>query len=424
VPRGDDSTPVRVAFFGNVANSLFDIVRALRDVDGLDAHLYVSTTDSPRPEDADPSLLQRYPDWLHAGDWITPVSLLAPWRAPVTRALSGYDLVVVSGPGPVFAQWTARPWCWFVSGADLTVKPFPITFWSRYPNLRHRLGEVVAGFWQRRAARRPTEMWLQPFAPMTGAATRLKVPPAAISPRYFPLMVDVDEFDPERPLERPDDPTVRRMVDADFSVFHPSRIVIRNTEAMRRTGQLKANDVLIRGFAEFVRRGEVARPLLVIPDVEMSPDLDLAKALVEELDIAPFVEWGPPPPPEGFPRHDLLDFYSVADVVADDFGVGWFGYVALEGLAMAKPVVTHVDGVVMDVLYDDPHPFCTAQTPGEVADRLSELAGDPDERAVIGRRGRDWVVSHHAPPAVRARYVDAFRELLENLAPGAQRAVS
>lgn len=409
VPLADRSGVVSVAFFGNVANTLFDIALALRDEPDLDAHLYVAATDTARPEDADPSVAGA--DWIHHGDWITPTSLLAPWRAPITEELARHDLVVVSGPGPIFGQWTGRPWCWWVSGGDLTVKPFPFTFWHRYPDLRHRLGEVVAGAWQRRAARRADQVWIQPFSPMTEAADRLRVPSQSISNEYFPLVIDVDAFRPDRPIGRPDDPTVRRMLAADLTVFHPSRLVMSDTPELRRTGQLKANDVLIEGFARFACSGVVETPLLVMPDSTMSADLEAAKRMVVDLGIEDFVLWATPPRPEGFPRHDLLDLYTAADVVADDFGIGWFGYVALEGLASGKPVVTHVDDAVMQILYDTPHPFCEAATPAAVARQLELLATDPAARATIARHGRDWVVANHSEARTRSRYVDTIRSV-------------
>ena len=417
VQRAEDRLPV--AMFGNVANALFDIAEALRSDSGMDVHLYVSSTDTARPEDADPAVAGA--DWIHYGDWITPTALLAPWRAPITRELSRHDLVIVSGVGPVFAQWCRRPYCWFVSGGDLTVKPFPLTFWSHYPNLRHRLGEIVVGFWQRRAARRATEVWIQPFAPMVDAARRLRIPKETISPQYFPLVIDVDEFRPDRTFGHPEDPVVRRMIEADLAVLHPSRLIMRDTPKNRRTGQLKANDVLIRGFARFVESETVERCVLAMPDSPMSPDLEEAKRLVVELGIVDNVLWAPPPRPEGFSRRDLLDLYTAADVVAVDFGIGWFGYVALEGLAVGVPVVTRIDHSVVDGLYEVPPPFCSAST---VVDVDRQLRASPPILSLgpeLGRRGREWVAANHSKEQAGVRYVQAIRAVIERRGVRVQR---
>ena len=407
---------VRIGLFGNVANALFELARELRSIEGFDVHLFVPDRDVYRPEHSDPSLLDGYPPWIHGGPWITPRSVLAPWRSPIVAELSQFDLLIVSGPGPLYAQFASTPWCWFVTGADLTVKPFPLTFWRRYPTWTHRAGELVGGVWQRRAARRADELWIQPFAPMVDAVRRLGIADDRVSHRYFPLVVDTDLFTPDHQLVAPDDPAVVAMAEADFCVLHPSRLVIEASEPLRRTGQWKANDVLLRGFAQLVRRQVVDRPLLVMPLLS-GGDVDLARRIIAEEGIDDFVHWAVPPQPEGYPRHRLVDLYSVADVVADDFGAGWFGYVALEGAAMARPVVTHLDARAMAELYPDGHPFCEAADPVAVADRLEELAGDPAQRARIGEEGRRWILRHHTPEALRQRYRDGVGDAVSRLCP-------
>jgi len=411
------SKPLRIALFGNVANALYELGLALQAVPDIDAHLYVSTQDAPasRPENVDPELQGHLPAWVHDGNWITAATVVAPWRAAITRELHTYDLVLVSGPGPIFAQWARRPWCWYVTGADLTVKPFPITFRSWYSTWGHRAGELVGGMWQRRAARRVDRMWIQPFAPMIDAARRLRVPSSALSDRFPPLVVDTDLFRPDREVSSPDDPVLRRMLDADFTVFHPSRLVIHDEPRLRRTGQWKGNDVLVRGFARLVASGRVERPLLVMPDSTLSRDLDEVKALVDDLGIGEQVLWAPPPAADGFPRQAMVDLYLASDVVADEFGVGWYGYVTLEALAVGRPVVSYVDAAVMARLYPDGHPIVSARTESEVAEALVALALDGQRRRDLGTRGRTWVVDHHSPGRVRGRYVDGVRELVSEL---------
>ena len=208
------------------------------------------------------------------------------------------------------------------------------------------------------------------------------------------------------------------MVAADLAVLHPSRLVFNADERLRRTGQWKANDVLIRGFAQMVATGEVADPLLVMPDMGFSRDRAAAKALVDELGISEQVLWARPPHADAFPRHLLFDLYLAADVVGADFGVGWFGYVALEGLAAGKPVLNHLDVPAMAQLYPDGNPICEAATPDEVCAWLLALWRDPAQRARMGAEGRRWVVAHHSPDAAGARYVDALTEVVAELTAG------
>jgi glycosyltransferase involved in cell wall biosynthesis len=126
------------------------------------------------------------------------------------------------------------------------------------------------------------------------------------------------------------------------------------------------------------------------------------------------VLWLEPPRPEGFTRHELVQLYRVSDVVADDFGIGWFGAVALEGLATERPVVTYIDDAVMSTLYPW-HPMVSARTAADVADRLTELARDPELRREIGTEGRRWVEAFHSHDKAGEIYVSQILALAGRL---------
>ena len=402
---------LRAAFLGNVANTHFRCATALLER-GIDAHVFVSRSDAAgsRPENDEPALAAGYPEWIHEGDWITPQSLLAPWRAPITRRLAEFDVVVASGPGPIFAQFAGPPWAFYVTGGDLTVKPFPLTFWRWYPNLPHRAAELVAGAWQRRAARRADRVWMQEFEPTVDAANRLGVPTDARSPLHFPIVIDVAAFGPasgDRAAERWADDAVG---ESDFAVFHPSRLVMDATPDLVRTGQWKGNDVLLRGFARFVRDTGATDARLVLPDRAHSRDVESAKSLVRSLGIEEQVRWLVPPDGTSFDQAHMRALYRRSDIVADEFGVGWFGYVTLEGLASGRPVLCHLDERVMATMYPE-HPILDAADESHVARLLSELHADPERRRALGAAGRRWVGEHHSADAAAAVYVEAIAEL-------------
>ncbi len=408
---GPQGSALRVGFFGNVANTHFRCAAALRKR-GIDAHVFVSSRDAPgsRPENDEPALAGQYADWIHDGDWITPRSILAPWRAPITCRLAQFDVVVASGPGPVFAQFAGRPWAFYVTGGDLTVKPFPLTFWRWYPNIPHRAAELVAGAWQRRAARRADRLWMQAFDPTVDAADRLGVPAPVRAAFHLPIVIDTSAFD--------DNPEDRSAVDwaadavgaSEFVVFHPSRLVMQATPELVRTGQWKGNDVLIRGFARFVRSSGATDARLVLPDRAHSRDVESAKELVRSLGIDEQVRWLVPPGGTSFDQVHMRALYQRADVVADEFGVGWFGYVTLEGLASGRPVLCHVDEGVMARMYPE-HPILDAVDEAGVARLLIELHSDPDRRRALGASGRSWVAEHHSADTAAAVYVEAITDL-------------
>lgn len=413
-------TRTRVALFGNVANNLLAARAAIAANPAFEADLFVDSRDHPatRPESEDARLAEA-PHWLHRGPWVTPSTMLAPWRTELTRRLATYDVVIVSGAGPMYAQFTGRPWCFYPTGGDLTQMPFFWRFLDLYPGWRRKLGFAMTGLWQRRAVRRAQVIWTSPFRPLELALGRLGIPTEKIGRTYVPVLIDTERFKP-RPVTAGSSAAQLRS-ESDFIVFHPSRLMIDDRPKQVETGNWKNNDALIRGFARFVQSQLTDTPLLVMPEREASPDLRRAKQLIDELGIGESVRWITSGRPEGFTRDELGEFYAAADVVGDNFGVGWFGGVTLEGMAFAKPVLGAVDDRAMTALYPH-HPIQRAGDEDEVFARLSELAGDRDHLIRVGSESRRWVERFHSIDLAGDIWTRALEEALSTRTPRSGRA--
>ena len=407
-----------IVFCGNVANTHFAVVAALRNA-GHDAHLLVGRDDplSWRPETDDPNLAGRYPSWIHEARWYNARDAVVPWRAPIVHKLREFDVVIASGSTPAFAQFAGRPWCFFATGGDITVRPFPWTFRHRRGLPPAQLGHGVLSAWQRRALRRADQLWLQPFQPFRDAVKRLGLDTHKIANAYFPLIIDTDTFQRDPSARFSNAPWVRSVVDrSDFIVFHPTRLVFDDSPAMRRSGQWKGSATLFEGFARFVVERRAGHPMLVLPNRRESEGVSEAKARISELGIGDYVHWAEPPRPAGFTRHELVDLYSVADVAVDEFGAGWFGFVSLEAMSCSVPVISHIDKQAIKQLYGDDWMWQTASNADELAGRLFDLAEDPSRRVELGAGCRRWIERHHAPAAAHGHYVDAVMSCVDLLA--------
>jgi glycosyltransferase involved in cell wall biosynthesis len=224
-------------------------------------------------------------------------------------------------------------------------------------------------------------------------------------------MIDAELFRPDPAARESSDPMIRNLVDNHgFILFHPSRIMTNTAPRFVETGQWKGNDKLIRGFAQFAAQNADARPALVLIDRGISPDGEAAKRLVIDLGIERQVIWLRGPHPHGFDRVELLPLYSIADVVADEFGVGWFGSVVVEGLSMEKPVLCYLDESVMKQLYPW-HPILAPGSADEIAACLTTLWRRPEERQRLGQRGREWVVEFHSTQRAGSQYVKQVQQI-------------
>ena len=410
------STPRRIAFYGNTCNNFFAIARAVRAASDIDAHLFIDDNADwmQFPESEDPSLRDNYPHWIHKGPYHTMTTRFWPGKSPLVKELERFDVVMVSGGGVRLAPFVDKRFIFYVTGWDLTMSPFPLKFIRLPPNELHRkAAALLGGFWQRRGIKAIDEIWTQPFMPFRTAAERLGIEKSRLLPNYFPIMIDTDVYKEDPSARTSDNPHVRRMLDGhDFVIFHPSRMMLNKAPQFVDAGNWKGNDTLIRGYAKFVAANPDAKPALVLIDHAYSPDLAEAKALVSRLGIEKHVVWLKGPKDRGFDRIDLIPFYSVADVVADEFGIGWFGSVVVEGLSMGKPTLCTLDEEVMKQLYPW-HPILSPRNDDEVATMLGRLYREKDERLAIGAKGRAWAVEFHSIANAAARYVRQIQSACE-----------
>lgn len=413
----DPAPKVRIAFFGNVANNFYQLAKALRRWPDMDAHLYLDAGDASQnsPENDDPELGKKYPDWIHRVPRARLDEKLLPWRRKLVREFARYDIVVVSGGGPMFANYSGRPVVFFATGGDITMAPFPTEFSFLHHGLVAKLKCYWFGNLQKRGIRRCSHLWILPFPPLLHGFRKLGIPEDRITASFCPLVIDTERFveDPE-PLKSGVHAVQEILSRFDFSVFHPSRLLMKVAPSMRSAGQWKGNDILIRAFAMFIERSKAKRAGLVLierpEDIVEAPDALAAKNLIRDLGIEQNVLWLKPPNGSGFTRSELVAIYSACDVAAGDFGAGWFGSITLEGLALSRPVIGYVDERAMKQMYSW-HPLLSSNTVEGNAELIMKLSSDPEFRRERGAAGRRWVEEFHAPASAGAMYAQRLRDM-------------
>jgi glycosyltransferase involved in cell wall biosynthesis len=106
---------------------------------------------------------------------------------------------------------------------------------------------------------------------------------------------------------------------------------------------------------------------------------------------------------EKVPNSEIRRRLAEADVVADQFIVGWYALFAIEAMAMAKPVLCFLrpDLLELYTLYSFGGECPLVNTPAlEIKDRLRELVHDAVRRRELGVAGRRYVENHHSLEAV------------------------
>src|SRR5205085_8779165 len=116
---------------------------------------------------------------------------------------------------------------------------------------------------------------------------------------------------------------------------------------------------------------------------------------------------------EGLNHEEARRRFERADIVVDQLNAGWYGVLAIEAMAVGKPVVTflHDEAVRRTEEAFGVRVPLVAATKETLADRLRELAAAPDERRRLGAEGRAYVERVHDVDRNADRLLDIYARL-------------
>ncbi len=109
------------------------------------------------------------------------------------------------------------------------------------------------------------------------------------------------------------------------------------------------------------------------------------------------------------PWVELRAILAEADVVVDQLFMGWYGMVAVEAMALGKPVLCFIRDDFEALLTDCPLVRCTRE---DLADRIAEKLSDASDRGAVGERSRAYAEREHAAPVIAGRLLDLYRSLV------------
>ncbi|EHJ47387.1 glycosyl transferase family 2 [Solidesulfovibrio carbinoliphilus subsp. oakridgensis] len=119
----------------------------------------------------------------------------------------------------------------------------------------------------------------------------------------------------------------------------------------------------------------------------------------------------------GVPLAEALGRKRRARLVVDDLVSGSYHLTGLEGLSMAKPVLSYLDGRCLELLAafagTAKCPFVNVRLE-DAGPALLALHADPLAATDIGALGREWLVEHWSAASRVAYYVDAYERLLRD----------
>jgi len=385
---------MKIGIFGNTNNYPYVLAKGLRSL-GVKAVLVVNRTERlHRPESQDADLAGGYPEWILDASAVTEEAYLRESAAvaPVIAFLTdGTRGVLLNDLGPSLFQQLGLPALSLLTGSDLT-------HYADYGMIAVRRGAGDPEFYRsppgRRAQRQLANLITRQRDGILGSEA-VSFAHKGLVPQGDALLESIGVTDSRRFFTWNSD-TMRLAFrpapgNARLRIFNPTRVNYRFPMPPGFSAQdHKGTDVLIRGFAAFVRgRGDAELRL-----VAKGYHVEDAVALVRELDVEDNVTW--------LPEMSLAEVYEEmrqADVVTDQFGHSLPGLVMTDALAIGRPVLANFRPELLAGLYPEPLPGLHAETPDGVCEQLRRLAASAALREDVGRAGREFAERYLSPTA-------------------------
>jgi hypothetical protein len=117
---------------------------------------------------------------------------------------------------------------------------------------------------------------------------------------------------------------------------------------------------------------------------------------------------------EGVPNREARLRYAKADVVIDQLRIGWYGMLAIESMALGKPVVVHLDeeaAAETEEAFGLELPLVRASEQS-LEDVLAGLVEARESLPELGRRSREYVEHVHAHTQVARQVLEIYERVM------------
>lgn len=375
---------MKIACIGNMNNMLFSLTRYLRDR-GYDAELLMHNNEFdhffPDKDSYDLSYQKfcKQLDWGDVDSWKKRSSL------SIKEDVAQYDFIIGTGPTPAFLNYVGISLdVFFPHGSDLFQFPFLEDRMRFDQKLRNKdLVEFyrgqIAGI-QRAYCVNQEISKIQYRGPIIKLDVLDKVHYFGCPLVYSPIYGDTIQ---ENYSKSKYYTLFQQLRDNnDILVVNQARHQWKNAAAIGQEG--KGTDVLINGFADFVKSSS-SSTLLVLFDYGI--DVQTSKDLIQELGIEDKVLWLPK-----MSRSEIMILLSLADFVCGEFEPGCLGGgTTWEAFVSGSILLHYVDtDEVKFEHFDSPYPFVNAKNSDVIKAALDNFEKKDEVLLKLGLDGREW----------------------------------
>lgn len=313
------------------------------------------------PTVLDSSLKSEYPQWISFFEKNQP-----KWKRKIIKKMSEYDIIQANSEFIFFSNFSKKPLIANPIGSELRILAFK---------------NSIRGFLMRRALKK-AKVIIVSSPKQIELLQKLKLHNGVLIPYFL-------EFPFFEPLS-----TEKLETGKDLVIFHPANL----------DWKIKGNNVLIKGFANFVNENPNSQLIIVDRGIDSEKTHDLIKKLGIEKQIN-FVE-GP------LDYLQLKHFYKISDVVADQFILGEIGSIGREALCCQRPLLSYFNENDYNRIYENLPPILNAFSGDDIQNQL-EIMQDKKKRELTAKKGREWIEKNYSLSELANKFKIIYQSILE-----------
>ena len=298
---------------------------------------------------------------------------LVPFRHMASRwreLMCHYDLVHAYATDPIYPLMAGKKYVAFEHGTIRNI-PFEDTTQGRFCALSYRNASSV----------------VITNADNMASAERLNVPNYGFVPHPI-SEARVTDFSAGKKRRK----ELEKVTGGSFFIFHPAR---QHWSSERHPDWEKGNDILLQGFAAFVKR-HCEKAVLIM--VEWGKMVDESKGLIRSLEIENNVLWISP-----VSHPVMISYVQASDIIADQFFLGAFGSTVPKAMACSRPVMLYLDEELHKPCFGSLPPVLNVKTPADVLESLREVFEDQDRIEQLREASRNWYLKEHSNVVIRRK---------------------
>jgi hypothetical protein len=375
---------MKIGVIGNMNNMYFSLTRYLLD-EGFDCEQLIFDYEPEHFHPSCDSYENNFAKYVKKLSWGDPGNFLKQDFDQVRADLKPYDFLIGCGTAPAFVHRINRRLDIFIPyGDDLYSLPFlKIVRPVRMP------AYMATAYHQRKGIRQTPYLIFERASPeFEKVFTKLKYKGQRIT-SALPSIYH-KEYEPNklrrRGLENPLGAQLQQLrAENDLIILQYVRQVWK---PIRDKWSLKGNDLLIKGYAAFLKKYPAVTSKLIL--FEYGVQVNETKQLIKELNIESQIIWLPK-----MPRKDLVHVIAVSDVVVGELHHSWLTYcVVIETLCMGKPLLHKRNDDELKDTYPDLYPMLNAYSAETVLDGLSRLVENKEEVRNIADESHKWFLDY------------------------------